>query len=493
MPELLQEIELFGSDIPWLEGLREKAKSSFRMPGVKDEAWKYTKLHSLNTDDFTILPSNFLLEIQGDLDMEEDCDCVHSNCECHLAGEDHDCTGPDNCSCHSKSCHECDCHTVNETDSHCGCKSHSHGMDIEASGCSCSCSQDNNCFLDLPFDAYQLHFSNGKFVPIYPATPRGLEVMTLMQALLNEDARKYLNKHLDMEKYPFAALNTAYLEEGLFIRVQKGISLEKPLMIVNHSRPDTKNIFANIRNIIILENRSRAELLEYYHYTGEVKSRYFNNIVNEIYVSAQAELHHYKLQDEAFKAVHIALNSVRIKEGGIYNAFCLQKGADLGRNETNIALLAEQAQATADSAYLMNGWATLDTTTLVEHLAPLTYSTQLIKGVIGGEARGVFQGKIHIAPLALETEGRLLHKAMLLSDTAEIDVKPELEIFADNVKCSHGAACGELDKEQLFYMRSRGIGEEEAKQILIDAYLDEVLDHIYNGQIKDWIKKQIRE
>ena len=139
----------------------------------------------------------------------------------------------------------------------------------------------------------------------------------------------------------------------------------------------------------------------------------------------------------------------------------------------------------------MNGWATLDTTTDIEHLSPETYSSQLIKGVVGGEAKGVFQGKIYIAQDAQKTEGRQLHKALLLSDTAEVDVKPELEIFADDVKCSHGAACGELDQEQLFYMRSRGIGEKDAKQMLINAYFTDVMARIHNIKIQEWLQNEI--
>ena len=153
--------------------------------------------------------------------------------------------------------------------------------------------------------------------------------------------------------------------------------------------------------------------------------------------------------------------------------------------------LEEEAKAEVNAAYLMNGWATLDTTTDIEHLAEKTYSSQLIKGVVGGEAKGVFQGKIRIAPNAQKTEGRQLHKALLLSDTAEIDVKPELEIYADDVKCSHGAASGELDQEQLFYLRSRGIGEEEARQMLIDAYLTDVVARVDDPEIRDWLRGQI--
>ena len=178
--------------------------------------------------------------------------------------------------------------------------------------------------------------------------------------------------------------------------------------------------------------------------------------------------------------------------GSQYNAFCLQKGANIARNETKIRLLGREARARVDAAYLMNGWATIDTTTDIEHLEPETYSSQLVKGVVGGDAKGVFQGKIHIAPHAVKTEGTQLHKALLLTDTAEIDVKPELEIFADDVRCSHGAASGELDEETLFYMQSRGIGREEAKQILIDAYLDDVVNKVADAAVREWFRERAR-
>ena len=144
-----------------------------------------------------------------------------------------------------------------------------------------------------------------------------------------------------------------------------------------------------------------------------------------------------------------------------------------------------------NAVYLMNGWATIDTTTDIEHLSPNTKSQQLVKGVVGGNAKGVFQGKIHIAPNAVKTEGRQLHKALLLSDDAEIDCKPELEIYADDVKCSHGAASGELDEEQLFYMRSRGIDEDEARQILVEAFLDDVLLKVDSEPVRNWLKSML--
>lgn len=447
MAGLLQNHGLFGEDIPWLQALREKGAEVFRangLPTAKTEAWKYTRLRDLKTDDYVMAPSGFLAEQKAGEKAET----------CH----------------HGKGC---------------TCGHHHH---------ECCCGEENcSCRIPLPFDAYVISFVDGKYVPPLPDFPRGAEVMSLMDAVLSGEAREYLGKLADIEKYPFAALNSAYLEEGVFIRIDKGVTLDKPVVLLNHTYGTEENKFYNLRNIIVMENDSSAQLIEYYTYSGAPKSRYLANIVNEIFLGRQAELRHCKVQDESFKAAHIALTQVRQKGNSKYDGFCLQTGAGIGRNETRVVLREEGAGAEVNAAYLMSGWAVLDTTTDIEHLAPETHSGQLVKGVVDGEARGVFQGKIHIAPHAVQTEGHQLHKALLLSDSAEIDIKPELEIYADDVKCSHGAASGELDEMQLFYMRSRGIGLEEAKQILVDAYLDDVVAKISDEAVRNWVKTLLGE
>lgn len=325
---------------------------------------------------------------------------------------------------------------------------------------------------NVPFSANIIHISNGKIVSELPHI-KGVtfQIISSAEALSN---------------YPFAKMNAAYLTQGLQIEISG--TLNQPLVLNYFMMPEDKNYFYHFRNRIICKSNSKAEIIEQFTYDGEVKSCYLANIVNEIEIQPHAHLDHYKYQNEAFKANHIALHKVNIAEGGKYNSFCLQKGANIARNETEVSLNGEKAEAVVNAAYMMNGWATLDTTTNIYHYQPETKSSQIVKGVIGGTAKGVFQGRIHIAPNADHTSGTQLHKAILLSDTAEIDVKPELEIFADDVKCSHGAASGELDKEQLFYMRARGIGEEEAKNILIEAYLNDVINMIENEKIREWFK-----
>lgn len=365
----------------------------------------------------------------------------------------------------------------NET---CGCSCHEH---------ECMCT---HCDCSLPFETYTFKFNNGYFCPPHPQLPQGIEVLTLLEAVqLYDEAKNKLAKLAELEKYPFAALNTAYLEEGLFILVHKNTQLDKPLFIDVHTFPNGRNIFYNLRNLIIIENGAKAEIIERYHYYGEEKSRYFVNVVNEIYIGRDACLQHYKLQEDAYKACHISLTLSQVKARGYYENLCLQKGADIGRNEVVVKLVEPEAVAQVDAAYKMSGWAILDTTTDIQHLCAHTKSEQLVKGVVAGDAKGVFQGRIHIAPDAEQTEGHQLHRALLLSDRAEIDVKPELEIFADDVKCSHGAASGELDEEQLFYMRSRGISEDDARQILVEAFLDDVLLRASSTTARAWLKEQI--
>lgn len=341
-------------------------------------------------------------------------------------------------------------------------------------------------FSDFGIDAYKIEFLNGRFV-LADNMPFGVELKPILEA-----PKEVLGKLIDVEKYPFAALNTAYINEGVFIKVGKNVKTDKPLAFINKTSVGDKNLFYNIRNLIMIEDGAEIEFIEDFIYSGDIKSRYLSNIANEIYIGNNAVINHYKVQDEAYKANHITLNVVDVRNNGTYNSYCLQKGANLARNETKVLLKEQNAVANINVAYIMNGWATIDTTTDIEHLSPYTFSNQLVKGVVGGEARGVFQGKIHIAKNAIKTEGNQLHRALLLSNMAEVDCKPELEIFADDVKCSHGAATGVLDEMQLFYMCSRGISREDAKQMLIDAYLDDVLNKISNNALYIWIKDRIK-
>ncbi|MBP5352265.1 MAG: Fe-S cluster assembly protein SufD [Alphaproteobacteria bacterium] len=409
---LLQTVKLWGENIPWFEGLREKGRIAFEkvgLPTAKTEAWKYS---FFKEDDLR----------NPQIDMTEHHCCEH--CEQHSA---------------------------------------------------------------LPFEALKIEYCNGRLHSEELPPLAGLMIKPLVEAIYDKDVQPYLNKSFDLEQFPFAALNTAYLEQGLFILLERGTTLSKPIYICYHHH-DNANCLCHIRNVIVLENSADATIIE--HFDAEPNAIYTQNIVNEIFIGNNASLRHLTLQNEALAAHHVLLNSVEVKNNGCYRSFCAQKGARCSRQENFIKLLQEGAEAEVNGIYrLVADKQVCDTTTNIRHLAPHTLSNQLVKGVAEKAGRGVFQGQIHIAPNAQQCEGYQLHRALLLDDNAEIDCKPELEIFADDVKCSHGAASGDLDKEQLFYMQTRGIDEQQAIAILITAYIDEVIQKITDDSLKNWIKQ----
>ena len=413
MSLLKQNITLFGENIPWLDGLREKARAVFEkngLPNKKTEAWKYS----------------FFKEDALGLPLVDDTP------------------------------HECDGH----------------------------CHESEN----LPFESLPIKYCNGRLTHIAHDLPRGVMIIPLFEAIENGEIKPYLNKSFALEDFPFAALNTALLDEGAFVVITKEFAAEKPIYLHYHQH-DGMNRLCNIRNIIVVEKGARATMIE--HFDGEADAQYFDNIVNEIYVGTDGALTHYKRMNEAGRAHHIALNSVQVKAGGNYTSFVVHGECALARTESLVRLLQQGAAAEVNGVYRLAQNGVSDITTNIRHLAPHTNSNQLVKGVLDGAAKGVFQGQIHIAPDAQQTTGHQLHRALVLSDEAEVDCKPELELFADDVKCSHGASSGDLDVEQLFYLQSRGIPLEEAQKILIEAYLNEVFAKIEDETVAAWIKSNI--
>lgn len=346
--------------------------------------------------------------------------------------------------------------------------------------CDGHCGKEN-----LPFDCLQIKFCNGNLEHIEHDLPRGVAIMPLFEAVESGEIKPYLYKSFAAGEFPFADLNTAFLQEGLFITVGKETSLSEPIYIHYHQHADSKKL-NNVRNIIVVEKGATATIIE--DFDGDEQAQYFNNIVNEIYVGAGAILHHYVRQNEAAEARHVALNSVSVKSGGQYRDFIVHNECLSARSESYVCLNQENASAEINGAYRLQNSGHSDITSNIRHLAPHTNSNQLVKGVLDGKAHGVFQGQIHIAPHAQQTEGYQLHRALILNDDAEVDCKPELEIFADDVKCSHGSTCGDLDAEQLFYMQSRGIALDNARQILIEAYLNEVFGKIEDIAVAEWLK-----
>ena len=329
----------------------------------------------------------------------------------------------------------------------------------------------------LDFEAYEFSFCNG-YLHEHFHHASGIEIASLKEALAEHEAAKYINK-FNLSDFPFAALNTALLDQGAFIRISK--PLDKPIALIYHTN---QSGLINIRNLIVLEKEAKAEFIEVFE--GDDKP-YFTNITNEIFIGKGASLSHAKLQKEGQNAVHISFANIAAKESGTYQSHILQIGAKLARCETHVVLKEENAAATVNAAYRIKGSQTTDITTNIEHISEQTSSNQTVRGVVDESAHGVFQGKIHIAPDAQRTEGHQQHKALLLSENATLDAKPELEIFADNVQCSHGTTSGDLSKDELFYLKSRGIDEPLARKILTTAFLQTVFEKVENANIQAFL------
>ncbi len=334
------------------------------------------------------------------------------------------------------------------------------------------------------FDAaMEIVFVDGSFSKVLSKLdnlPDGLSVTSFADELgkgavlsLNEDEDRAL-----------VALNTAFMQDGFCIHVTESTAVDIPLII--RFKNTASNTGRHLRNRIILSENAKLTVLEIHEGSG----RYFSNPMTTVALSEGAELNHYKLQKESTDAYHLALTEAEILQNAKYNNFSLSIGAKLSRNELNTSVLGADAESQLNGAYLMRGKQHCDTTTVTEHKVPNNTSKQIYKGVLDDRAKGVFQGKIHIHPDAQQVSGDQLSKALLLSDFAEVVCKPELEIYADDVKCSHGATSGELDEVALFYMESRGISKEQARMMLIEAFLADVLEEITDEPIKDFFSEQ---
>ena len=274
---------------------------------------------------------------------------------------------------------------------------------------------------------------------------------------------------------PMVALNTMLFEDGLVVTVPAGMAggvLDLVSLGTASERPDA----FHPRHLIRLEAGASLTLIE--TATGPADARYLHNPVYEIEVAAGATLTHARIQQEAPRAFQLATVYARVEKGGTYDNFTLNAGGKLVRNEIHTVLAGPAATCHMNGAQLLRDGQHADTTTLLDHAAPDCASRQTYKTVLMGKSRGVFQGRIHVHQVAQRTDGYQMNQALLLSPEAEIDSKPQLEIYADDVKCSHGATVGQIDADQLFYLRARGIPEARARSMLVEAFLTEAVEGV---------------
>ncbi len=338
------------------------------------------------------------------------------------------------------------------------------------------------------FDSWRLVFVNGRYTPALSDVVNfdGLTVRPLADVLEQDPAhvQSALDTFSQRDGDPFLLLNSAFIDSGLVIDLGKDASAPRPIYVLMLSSGDDR-LVCHPRILLRAGQSSKLTLIE--HYAGDAAN--FTNVVANIDLAGQAQIEHYRINVEGPEAAHISGTHVNVSRDARYinHNFCL--GGRLVRNDINVALSEPGAETELNGLYLLDGKAHVDNHTTIDHVAPMTRSAEDYRGVLRDRSRAVYNGKVIVREDAQKTDAWQSNRNLLLSDAAEVDTKPELEIYADDVKCGHGATVGQLDKDALFYLLSRGIDHDTASGLLIFAFVDDV---IARGSL-DEIRRQLEK
>lgn len=344
------------------------------------------------------------------------------------------------------------------------------------------------------FDAHLVVLVNGRFSAALSEIgelPRGVVLTSLAEAnehhteLLN----RYLGRYTGREEESFTALNTAFTLDGIFFYVPKNVVVEKPVQVL-HLTSTAEDLFIQPRSLYILEQGSQARIVETTQ-TG-TPSRTFTNDVAEYYVGPNAHLDLVKAQLDDEQAVRVSSSHVYQEQDSVFSVCTVMLGGALLRNNLNVLPDAENCESHLIGLYLPHGEQHMDNHTLVDHAKPNCFSNELYKGVLADRSSGVFNGKVFVRRDAQKINAFQENKSILLSTEARMNAKPELEIYADDVKCSHGATTGRLDPEAVFYLASRGLSKQAARALLLVAFARDVLDHVKVEPIRAWLDEKVR-
>jgi len=314
--------------------------------------------------------------------------------------------------------------------------------------------------------------------------PEGAKVGSLA-GILRTDAESlepHLARYVDLKQNAFAALNTAFLRDGAFVYLPEGVVLEEPIHLLFVATSPGEAIVSHPRNLIVAGRGSQAAIVESYVALGDAV--YFTNAVTEIVGGENAVIDHCWLQRESVQAFHVATLQAYLGRNCNFSSHSISLGGALVRNDVNVVLDGEGVNCSLNGLYLTTGRQHVDNHTLIDHAKPHCSSREIYKGVLDGKSRGVFNGKIFVRKDAQKTDAKQTNKNLLLSEEALIDTKPQLEIYADDVKCTHGATIGQLDEDALFYLCSRGIDRATARSLLIHAFGSEILHRMPVGPVR---------
>jgi Fe-S cluster assembly protein SufD len=345
-----------------------------------------------------------------------------------------------------------------------------------------------NALAFTPFPGHRVVFVNGRYSPALSAVgllPPGVALKSLADTLERApDALEPLFVE-DNRQTVFGALNTAFTADGLYLHLPRGTAIEEPIHL--HFVVTNENAAIHPRNVIVAEEGARATVVE--HYTGTRGVAYFTNVVTQIFAAENAAVDHCKFQQEDLRAFHVAGIHAAQARGSRLWLHSISLGAALARNDISTTFDAEGCEATLNGLYLARGRQHVDHHTRIEHSKPGGTSREYYRGLLDGASRGVFNGKVIVHPQAQRSDARQLNHNLLLSRDAEVDSRPQLEIYADDVKCTHGATVGQLDDAQLFYLRSRGIEEVVARSLLVYAFARDVIERIRIGALRSRLEE----
>ena len=335
---------------------------------------------------------------------------------------------------------------------------------------------------------------NGSFSPELTRTeglPAGVRVGSLAAAVTEQPdvVQRYFGQLADFAGRAFTALNTALAADGAYVHIPDGVVLEKPLHILFVTTNGGAPVMTSARALIVAGDRTQARIVE--TFAGPRGAVYFTNAVTELVAGENAVIDHYKVQEESFDAFHVASMHVHAARSANFSSHSFSLGAKLARNDANALLDGDGAECTLNGLYLADGERLVDNHTMIDHAKPHCPSHEVYKGILGGKARAVFNGKIVVRQDAQKTDAKQTNRALLLSDNASINTKPQLEIFADDVKCTHGAAIGQLDDDAIFYLRARGLTFFEARDMLIHAFAGQILDRVKIESLKQALEGEL--
>lgn len=319
-----------------------------------------------------------------------------------------------------------------------------------------------------------------------------VSVQAIGSAASSEDYIPYIGKEIDIQQDTLAALNSSLFRDGLFIEVKANGIVDKPLHIINLYCSGC-NIFIQPRHLIVAHKNAVLNVIETFANLHE-ETVIWTNTVTEVYVEENAEVNHYVLQSGQLKTRVVNHTEITQHTHSLYNNYTVTlPGADLVRNNLNVNLVAKDTETHLFGLYLAAGQQLIDNHTTVDHRKPNCFSNELYKGVLAGNAKAVFNGKVYVHQEAQKTNAFQQNNNLLLSEKAVVDSKPQLEIFADDVKCSHGSTIGQFSKESLFYLRSRGISETSARSLLVKAFAFDVVNKIKIAALREYIENLITQ